>query len=132
MRRRRLDGFERRLAALHADLAGWQDDPERSAEARERRAMLAALLRAGLQRAGLDPGEAAALRRLEAPEPPPPFIHPLRRLAQRRRRSPVDTLEAMTARFHRGPPPKLSDASAMHLVGYYCFGLGRAARKTPA
>ena len=134
---RHLEQFERRLAALNAMLRAWSRDGERERESRERRAVLASMLRAGLECAGVDPSEASALRHLETPEPPPaPFVHPLRRLADRRRPRPlIEVLDAMTKRYHKGPAPGLHQASAMQLIGYYCFGPGsrdHAARAAPA
>jgi hypothetical protein len=137
--RRRLDGFERRLAALAAVLRGWSRDAERESQERERHAILASVLRGGLEQAGLDPGEASALRHLEHPPAwlrPRSFQHPLRRLADRQRpRTLLDVLHEMTSRYHKGPPPSLRQASAMQLIGYYCFGAGNreaAAREAPA
>jgi len=130
---RRLEQFERRLACLAAALGAWSRDGERERKDRKRRALLASMLRAGLECAGVDPNEAAALRHLETPEPPPkPFVHPLRRLAERQRpRSLVEVLDAMTRRYHKAPAPDLRQASTMQLIGYYCFGDG-AAREAPA
>ncbi len=68
---RRLKAFERRLAALGAVLRGWSVDPERERQAAERRKVLAVFLRAGLEHAGVDPNEAASLRRLEDPDGTP-------------------------------------------------------------
>lgn len=130
---RRLERFERRLAALNAVLRVWTDDGEREREGREHRAILASVLRGGLECAGVDPDEASALRHLETPEPAPdPFVHPLRRLAQQQRpRTLLDVLHDLTRRYHKGPAPNLRQASAMQLIGYYCFGDG-AAREAPA
>ena len=140
---RRLEVFERRLAALEARLRAWSSDGERERKERERKGLLAAVLRAGLECAGVDPGESSALRRLEDPDDglplfmrPRPFVHPLRRLAQRQR--PITLLEALddeTKRYREGPAPNLRQASTMQLIGYYCFGAGnrgRAAREAPA
>ena len=108
---RRLKAFERRLAALGAVLRGWSVDPERERGAAERRKVLAVFLRAGLERAGVDPGEAASLRHLEAPEPPAflrprPFVHPLRRLAERQRpRTLIEALHETTAATTQGGRP---------------------------
>ncbi|HWD57208.1 MAG TPA: hypothetical protein VG308_02950 [Stellaceae bacterium] len=130
---RRLDRFERRLAVLNAMLHAWSAERRRENREHKRHLVLAAMLRGGLQCAGIDPGEAPALRRLETPEPPPRrFVHPLRRLAERRRPRPlIEVLDALTARYHKGPAPDLHQASAMQLIGYYCFGDG-AAREAPA
>ena len=133
--RRRLEQFERRLAALKATLEAWAGDREEEREAREQRETIAALLRAGLEQAGLDPDESASLRHIETPEPPSrPSVHPLRRLAEQER--PLTLGEAlfdMTRRFHRGPAPDLRGASVMELIGYYVFGAGSPdARAAPA
>ena len=135
--RSRLEGFERRLAALHAALGAWSEDSERERQARERRKLLAMMLRAGLECAGADPGEASALRHLEEPEPQPkPFVHPLRRLAEREKpRTLLEVLDELTRRYQKGRPPNLRSASTMQLIGYYCFGDGAAgatAREAPA
>lgn len=142
----RLEGFERRLAALHAVLRAWSGDEERKRRSRERSAMLASILRAGLESAGVDPGEASSLRHLEDPEWPPAFmrplrfVHPLRRLAEKRRpRTVVEQLDDATRRYQQGPAPDLSQASVLQLIGYYCFGAGNkagnkggASREAPA
>jgi hypothetical protein len=135
---RRLEKFERRLAALHAVLGAWSRESEEEQERRERRKLLTAIARAGLEAAGLDPNEAATVRSLEEePEPQPkPFIHPLRRLAERQRpRTLLDALYDMTRRYHKGRAPDLRQASVMQLIGYYCFGdgaKGAVAREAPA
>ena len=132
---RRLEAFERRLAALQAVLRGWSDASEREQEAAKRHAVLAVFLRAGLEHAGVDPDEAASLRHLEDPPAhlrPRPFVHPLRRLAERQRpRTLLDALYDMTRRYHKGRAPDLRQASVMQLIGYYCFGDGTA-REAPA
>jgi hypothetical protein len=139
---RRLEAFERRLAALDAMLRAWSREGERERKARARGAVLASMLRAGLECAGVDPGEALALRHLEEPDEerpfirPRPFVHPLRRLAERQRPRPlIEALEAATKRYQQGPAPDPRRASAMQLIGYYCFGPGnrdRAVREVPA
>ena len=141
---RRLEQFERRLARLATWLRAVSRDPERERRKRERTKLLAAFLRAGLERAGVDPNEASALRRLEDPNwrwPPflmrRPFIHPLRRVAERQRpRSLIDKLFEETRRYHHATePPNLDQASTYQLIGYYCFGRGsqnHAAREAPA
>jgi hypothetical protein len=128
---RQLEQFERRLARIAAVLNAWSRNAERQRADRERHQVLAAMLRAGLESAGIDPNEASALRHLEAPGPAPPPVHPLRRLAQRRQpRTLLEVIYDLTRRFHT-LPPDLHQASAMHLIGYYCFGDG-AARAAPA
>lgn len=134
---RRLEAFERRLAALAAVLRGWTADAEAQRNADERRELLAAVLRAGLEQAGLDPNESNCLRSLEHPKEAPeclrprPFVHPLRRLAERQRpRTLLEALHDMTRRYHSGPAPDLRHASVMQLIGYYCFGDG--VREAPA
>jgi hypothetical protein len=128
---RRLREFERRLARLSAVLNAWSGNDERQRRQRETHKVLAAMLRAGLESAGIDPDEVSALRRLETPEPAPPSEHPLRRLAQRQQpRTFLDVICDLTRRFHT-MPPDLHGASAAHLIGYYCFGDG-AARAAPA
>jgi hypothetical protein len=134
---RRLEAFERRLARVAAVLGAWARDSEKERARRETNVVLAALLRSALVHAGLDPDEAASLRRLEAPEAPrPPVVHPLRRLAQRRRPRPLIELLCDLTRRHHGPPaPDLRSASVVQLIGYYCFGSGNqahAAREAPA
>jgi len=134
---RRLEAFERRLARIAAVLGAWTLDSEEERARRETSAALAAMLRAALAHAGLDPDEAASLRGLEAPEPSrPPFVHPLRRLGERQRpRSLIELLCDLTRRYHAPPAPDLRSASVMQLIGYYCFGPGNqahAAREAPA
>jgi hypothetical protein len=70
---------------------------------------------------------------MSPPEPQPqPFVHPLRRVAERQRpRTLLDALYDMTRRFHQGPAPNLRQASAMQLIGYYCFGDGCAREMPP-
>ena len=130
---RRLEAFERRLARVAAVLGAWALDSENERARRETTAALAAMLRGALVHAGLDPNQAASLRRLEAPEPPrPPAVHPLRRLAERRRpRSPIEPLCDLTRRYRGSSAPDLRNASVMQLIGYYCFGEG-AGREAPA
>src|SRR5215469_2854170 len=70
---RRLEQFERRLAALSAVLHAWSTAAEQEQRAREHRETLAAVLRAGLESAGVDPDESTSLRHLEDPDWPPPF-----------------------------------------------------------
>jgi len=65
---RRLEQFERRLARLAAWLGASSRDPEHERGQRERRELLAAILRAGLESAGVDPDEASSLRHLEDPD----------------------------------------------------------------
>jgi hypothetical protein len=136
---RRLEQFERRLARLAAWLRASSHDPEQERRGRKRRELLAAILRAGLEHAGVDPSGAAALRHLEDPNWPPPFlrprpfVHPLRRVAERQRpRNLIETLFDETRRYHHARmPPDLRQASTYELIGYYCFGDG-AARDAPA
>src|SRR5580698_7019424 len=119
--RRRLEAYERRLAALAGALRGWSRDAERESQEREHHKILAALLRGGLEHAGLDPSESPALRDLENPPAwrrPRPFVHPLRRLAERQRpRTLLEALYDITKRYHDGRPPDLRRDSAMHLIG---------------
>jgi hypothetical protein len=137
---RRLEQFERRLAGLAAWLGAWSHDPERERRQCERRALLAAFLRAGLEHAGVDPEEAASLRHLEDRNWPPsfmrprPFTHPLRRVAERHRpRNLIEQLFEETRRYHRAQaPPDLRQASTYELIGYYCFGDGAARDEAPA
>ena len=134
---RRLEQFERRRARLEAWLRASSSDPEQQ---RRQRELLAAFLRAGLERAGVDPDEAASLRHLEDPNWPPsfmrprPFIHPLRRVAERHRpRTLIEQLFEETRRYHHArTPPNLSQASTYELIGYYCFGDGAARGEAPA
>jgi hypothetical protein len=136
---RRLEAFERRLVRLAAWLRASSRDPEQQRREREQRELLAAILRAGLESAGVDPNEAASLRHLEDPDWPPlfmrrqPFIHPLRRVAERHRpRALIEMLFEETQRFHHAPaPPDLRQASTYQLIGYYCFGDGAARDGTP-
>jgi hypothetical protein len=134
---RRLEAFERRLARVAAVLGAWALDSEKERARRETSAVLALMLRAALVHAGLDPNEAASLQHLEASEPPPPpAVHPLRRLGERRRPRPlIELLCDLTRRYHGPPAPDLRNASVMQLIGYYCFGPGNqahAAREAPA
>ena len=129
----RLKAYERRLARLAGILRGWSQDDESERTRREHNKLLAMMLRAGLECAGVDPNEAASLCRLEEPQPQPkPFIHPLRRLAERERpRTLLEVLDELTRRYQKGRPPDLRNASVMQLIGYYCFGDGTA-REAPA
>ena len=119
--RGRLSGFERRLARIAAWLRARADAAERARESDRAREKIAALIRDGLERAGLDPAEAAGLRRLAVPEPPRPT-------PTRRRPDPaeafLDRLRALAARM-TGPPP-LATASRAELRAYYCCGDGAA------
>jgi hypothetical protein len=131
---RRLEQFERRRARLAAWLGAWSRDLEQERRERERRELLAAFLRAGLEHAGVDPDEAVSLRYLEDPDWPPlflrprPFIHPLRRVADRHRpRNLIELLFEETRRYHHSrEPPNLRQASTYELIGNYCFGDGAA------
>jgi hypothetical protein len=134
---RRLEQYERRLARIAAALRVWKHDPERERRRREYRATLAAILRAGLKCAGVDPDEAASLRHLEDPDWPPAwmrprrFVHPLRRIAERQQpKSLLERLDEESKRYQGPPAPDLSQASVIHLIGYYCFGAG-ARREAP-
>src|SRR5258708_7867620 len=123
---RRLEQYERRLARLDAVLCAWSRDPEQERGQRRRCGPLAANLRAGLERAGVDPNQASSLRHLEDPSWSPlfmrrqPFVHPLRRVAERHRpRSLIDKLFEETRRFHHAQePPNLRRASTYELIGY--------------
>jgi hypothetical protein len=136
---RRLEQFERRRARLAAWLGAWSHDPERERRQARQRELLAAFLRAGLEHAGIDPNEAASLRNLEDPDWPPPFLrprpflHPLRRVADRHRPRPlIDKLFEETRRYHHSrEPPDLRQASTYQLIGYYCFGDGAARDEAP-
>lgn len=136
---RRLKEYERRLAPVTAWLRASSHDPEQERRAREYRELLAAILRAGLESAGVDPNEASALRHLEDPNWPPLWLrprrslHPLRRVAERHRPRPlIEKLFEETRRYHHSPePPNLHSASTYELIGYYCFGDGAADEEAP-
>jgi hypothetical protein len=118
----RLKALKRRLARLAGIVRGWSELAEHHRELLHARQVFAGLIRDGLRRAGIDPSEAAALRRLDKPEPPPPrlrlrsadpraaFLADMRRLAERM----------------CGRPPSLADASPMQL-----FALITASAKAP-
>lgn len=118
---RRLRSFELRLARLAARVRDWAAEVEENREAHEARKAVAALIRAGLERAGLDPAQAPSLRRLERLAPPPAPRAPWRRL------DPADAflakVRALAERL-RGHPPPLATASPAQLLAYYCFGEG--------
>jgi hypothetical protein len=114
-------------------LSGWSRHDEEERTHREHDKLLAAILRAGLECAGLDANESPCLRHLENPDllpefpRPRQFVHPLRRLAERERpRSLLEWLDELTRRSQKGPAPDLRNASVMQLIGYYCFGDGCA------
>jgi hypothetical protein len=93
---------------------------------RQRRARkrIAALIRVGLERAGIDQAAAKTLRRFEAPERPP-------RSSWRRpdpREAFLEKLRVLAERL-RGHPPPPATASPIVLLAYYCFGEG--ATKAP-
>jgi hypothetical protein len=86
------------------------------------RKVIAALIRAGLERAGVDPAEAVTLRRYEALEPlPPPRPPSLRRVDPRQ--AFIEKMQALAERM-RGHPPSLANASPAELFAYYCLGDG--------
>jgi hypothetical protein len=122
----RLKALERRLARLTGIVRGWSAPAERHRELHRARQAFAGLIREGLQRAGIDPAEAATLRGFDAPAPPPPRVS-LR---------PADPREAFLAEMRklaermRGHPPALANASPAELFAYYCLGEG--AREAPA
>jgi hypothetical protein len=122
----RLKALELRLARIAGIVRGWSEPAKRHQEMLHGRQVFAELIREGLRRAGLDPAEAVTLRRLDAPEPPPPPV----------RLRPADPREAFIAQMQklaermRGRPPNLANASPMQLFAYYCVGEG--AREAPA
>jgi hypothetical protein len=123
----RLKALERRLARLAGIVRSWSEPAEHHQELLHGRQVFAELIREGLRRAGIDPAEAASLRRLDnKPEPPPPPV----------RLRPADPRVAFLADMKRlaermrGRPPSLVQASAMELFAYYCVGEG--AREAPA
>jgi hypothetical protein len=124
--RRRLEAFERRLARVAGIVraAALQQAELRRVYAMRRR--IAALIREGLERAGIDPALAPQLRQLEAPEPPP-----ARSSWQRPdpREAFFDKLRILAERL-RGHPPPLATAAPIALLAYYCFGEG--AKEAPA
>ena len=124
---RRLQALERRLARLTAIVNGWAEEARRERDLQAGRKIIAALIRTGLERAGLDPAQAVTLRRYEALKPPPAPPSPLRRIDPRE--AFVARIEALADRM-RGRPPDLANASPAELLAYYCLGDG--AREAPA
>jgi hypothetical protein len=125
---RRLQSLERRLTRLARIVDGWREELEHQRDLQAGRKVIAALIRAGLERAGLDPAEAVTLRRYEALEPLPPPRPPLLRRVDPRQVF-VEKMRALAERM-RGDPPSLSDASPAELFAYYCLGDG--AKAAPA
>lgn len=121
---RRLDALERRRARLAGIVRDRAEPARRERDLREARERVGALIRDGLERAGLDPADAAALHRYEAVEPP---LRPALRDAAPRD-ALVASLCAMAERL-RGSPPPLASASPAELLAYYVFGDG--AREAP-
>jgi hypothetical protein len=112
--KRRLD---RLWQAHQARLAEQEAERERQAEA----GRMAALLRAGLARAGIDPDTVPAMRRYEraiaaAADPPPEPPSPARDPAAWLRAKFLDIRER-----HRERPLDLADASPAQLFAVYCF-----------
>jgi hypothetical protein len=122
----RLRNLERRLARLAGIVRGWSEPAEHHQELLEARQLFAGLIRDGLRRAGIDPAEAASLRRLDTPEPPPP---PVRLRPADPRVAFLEEMEKLAERM-RGHPPNLASASPAMLFAYYCVGEG--AREAPA
>jgi hypothetical protein len=116
---RRLKVFEQRLARVAAWRRGHEETAEEERALHEGRQTVAAMIREGIEHAGLDPDASPTLRRLEAMKPPAP--------PPRRR---VEPDEPFLAEIHRlvarlrGRPPDLANASPMALLAYYCFGDG--------
>ena len=125
---RRLQSLERRLARLTQTVNGWIEEARRERDLCAGRKVIAAMIRAGLERAGLDPAQAATLRRYEALEPLPPQRPPMLRRVDPRQAF-AEKMQALARRM-RGHPPALASASAAELLAYYCFGDG--AREAPA
>jgi len=113
-------GLERRLARAEAGaerIAALRDAGREQEEAARLRDTIAAAIRAGLIAAGLDPEEAACLRRhnesMSAPPPPPPPSP---------EDDPIEWLEAKFARYAecaREDPPDLAEASMAELFAVY-------------
>ena len=123
---RRLKSFERRLARVAGIVHSRSAEAERQQDLYKARKAVASLIRAGLERAGIDPAEAVTLRRYETLEPPPPR-------QKLRRTDPREAFFAQMAALAermRGQPPSLATASPAALLAYYCFGDG--AREAPA
>ena len=122
----RLKALERRLARLAGIVRSWSEPAKEHQELLDARQLFAGLIRDGLRRAGIDRAEAASLRRLDTPEPPPP---PVRLRPADPRVAFLADMERLAERM-RGRPPSLADASPMQLFAYYCVGEG--AREVPA
>jgi hypothetical protein len=122
----RLKALERRLARLAGIVRSWSEPAERHRELLHAREVMHELTCEGLRRAGIDPTDAVALRRIDEPEPPPPRV----------RLRPIDAREVLIAKMEklaermRGHPPNLASASPAMLFAYYCVGEG--AREAPA
>ena len=127
----RLKALERRLARLAAIVRGWSEPAKRRHDRLLARKVMHELTCEGLRRAGIDPAEAVALRRVDEPEPPPPRV----------RLRPIDAREVLIAKMERlaermrGHPPDLATASPAMLFAYYCIGPGNqdgGTREAPA
>jgi hypothetical protein len=124
----RLKSLQRRLARIAGFVRAGDEHEEHQRSRLRLRQVIAGLIREGLTRAGLDPGESPTLRDLEMPEKLPP---------PRRRWRAIDPREALCERMAalgarmRQPPP-LAHASPVELLAYYCFGPGARDDPDPA
>jgi hypothetical protein len=123
-----MQALERRLARLTQTVNGWIEEARRERELCAGRKVIAEMIRAGLERAGLDPAQAVTLQRYDALEPlPAPRPPQLRRIDPRQ--AFAERMQALARRM-RGHPPALSDASPAELLAYYCFA--ESAKEAPA
>jgi hypothetical protein len=117
-------GLEQRLARLVAAVKGWVAGIEIERETHAARQAVAMAIRAGLAAAGIDPAEAVALRRFEAPEPPAPRAAEPGAVSDRDRL--FDELRRLARRLRDDPPQSLALASPAELLALCCFGDGVA------
>jgi hypothetical protein len=110
--------LERRLARLEAAFAQTRAATAEAEEAQELHEAIIATIRIGLVRAGLDPGEAVALRRATLPEPQPtPAVAPPDPVPPD---SLVGRMLALAQRYRdKGMPrPNLAQASLAELFAF--------------
>ena len=114
-----LHGLRRRLDRLWASHRRDADRRAAAREAHRARESFVTTLRAGLQRAGIDPDAVPAMRRFARPDSAPPLA------AVDRPSGPVEILRARLvklARQCRESPPDLARATPMQLFVMYCLG----------
>ncbi len=106
--------LEQRLERLAAWFNHEKEHAEREDEAFALRRTIAAMVRDGLSRAGIDPDTVPVLRRVEASPASPP-------VRARRPPSELRLLYERLRRYRDGPPPDPAKASLMQLFAAYCM-----------